>query len=792
MGSRAFRRRRRIGGLTAVLVLVVGAAPASAAVLHLPADGSQVNNDPAAGIDPNQNLSDESPNADVVGGALTPGGVTVPWAIFRQQTLPNKDQIFVRSFKNQWTTRGNGTVGGQSSSGPTFSGSLNFDQQEDGEAPEIDFAGAGRAVPWATWYEDTAAFTDHENIFASRFDASSGDWIFAGQSRGTGSGTVPVPSLNIKTDQSAENPSVAGGSAVDPTKPGPWVTWQETDDLAGKDQIFTSRPIGPGAANCDDVTPLGVKENTGHVPAVGGFCFQQTGILRAGANGAEPSLNVDPTRDGIEPDIAFTGAQDSVPWVVWYEVGPSGIPGLHGNDMVFAAKGVADTTPGLGGFHWVAVGNSASGILDNRGTNQHGLCAESALVEGACSLNSDPDAGAEDPRVAAGTMNPVNATSPWVVWAESVAGVDRIFVSRLVGGTNFVIANGGQPISSPAGDAVRPDITFSGNTPYVTYLQTVGPGQQRVFTGHFVNPADPTFVLDTPDGIDVSLPDIRSPISSGCLANPFNGDGTSCQGGAVGTPFFLFTDPARLFADAYDASGLTTGGASDVSQSTATVSGSVNPEGAAVKAHFDFGTTTSYGSTTSDQTIGVANTSQGFSAGLGGLPAGTTIHYRAVVTSDFGTLVGNDQTFTTAAAGGGNAAGPAPVILGVPPAPDLTPPTVTLRLKRISLKRLLKTGKLQLVLTASEASVDVITATVVPPRARASAAAKKKRRPVTIGRARATFTGPGSKTVSLRLTRRGKAALRHRRSARITVKNKATDTAGNSRTTKTAVTVRGG
>jgi hypothetical protein len=63
---------------------------------------------------------------------------------------------------------------------------------------------------------------------------------------------------------------------------------------------------------------------------------------------------------------------------------------------------------------------------------------------------------------------------------------------------------------------------------------------------------------------------------------------------------------------------------------------------------------------------------------------------------------------------------------------------------------------------------------------------------VTIGRARATFTGPGSKTVSLRLTRRGKAALRHRRSARITVKNKATDTAGNSRTTKTAVTVRGG
>ena len=37
-----------------------------------------------------------------------------------------------------------------------FSGSLNFQQDEDGEAPSIDFAGAGRAVPWATWYEENS------------------------------------------------------------------------------------------------------------------------------------------------------------------------------------------------------------------------------------------------------------------------------------------------------------------------------------------------------------------------------------------------------------------------------------------------------------------------------------------------------------------------------------------------------------------------------------------------------------------------------------------------------------
>ena len=47
------------------------------------------------------------------------------------------------------------------------------------------------------------------NVFASRFDntgdANQGKWIFGGQSRGTGEGTVPVPSLNIHTDQFAEN-----------------------------------------------------------------------------------------------------------------------------------------------------------------------------------------------------------------------------------------------------------------------------------------------------------------------------------------------------------------------------------------------------------------------------------------------------------------------------------------------------------------------------------------------------------------------------------------------------------
>jgi hypothetical protein len=134
------------------MAVALAAAGSAAAFQQLPAN-DQVNNDPAAGIDPAQGVSGEDPtNADVVGGALVAGKVNVPWSIFRQHTS-TKDQIFSRSFASgAWTTRGSGTVGGRSDSTPNrIPASLNFDQGQDGEAPAIDFAGTGRTVPWATW-----------------------------------------------------------------------------------------------------------------------------------------------------------------------------------------------------------------------------------------------------------------------------------------------------------------------------------------------------------------------------------------------------------------------------------------------------------------------------------------------------------------------------------------------------------------------------------------------------------------------------------------------------------------
>jgi len=549
------------------LAILLAGAGAALAFQQLP-PGAQVNDDLAAGINKNISVSGEDPtNADLVGGSLVAGKAAVPWAVFRQRETngspPPHDQIFSRSFANGvWTTRGIGTVGGRSSASPQFRASLNFDQGQDGEAPSIDFAGAGRTVPWATWYENTTGTGfGNNNVFASRFDstgdASQNKWIFAGQNRGTGGGSVPVPSLNIHTDQDAENPSVAGGSAVDPTKPGPWVTWQETtmSPASGRDQIFVERPIGPNAPNCDGVKPAGVAVS-GHVPAIGGFCWQQTGIPRVGPGSADPSLNVDPTRNGVEPDITFTGANDSVPWVVWYEKDSTSISGLNNNEMVFAAKGINDSITANGDFHWVVVGNQLSGTLDTSGAHGFGACAVSATSERQCSLNHDPTEDAEDPQVAGGTMSPGSPTVPWVAWDEKVSGVSSVFVSRLVGtgaGAHFQIVNNGAPISSANG-GTRPDITFTANTPYVSWRETTG-GVTKGFVGHFITPSNPTFVLDEANVplTPTSQADVREPISSNCTAHPFNADGASCQGAPLPSTFFLFTNgtnPLRLFAAA--------------------------------------------------------------------------------------------------------------------------------------------------------------------------------------------------------------------------------------------------
>src|SRR5712692_4399900 len=81
----------------------------------------------------------------------------------------------------------------------------------------------------------------------------------------------------------------------------------------------------------------------------------------------------------------------------------------------------------------------------------------------------------------------------------------------------------------------------------------------------------------------------------------------------------------------------TTGPVTSVGPTTATVSGSVNPNGTATSWFVEFGTTTSYGSKTTAVNAGSGTSATTISATLTSLTPGTSYHYRVVATSSVGT-----------------------------------------------------------------------------------------------------------------------------------------------------------
>ncbi len=91
---------------------------------------------------------------------------------------------------------------------------------------------------------------------------------------------------------------------------------------------------------------------------------------------------------------------------------------------------------------------------------------------------------------------------------------------------------------------------------------------------------------------------------------------------------------------------VSTGRPRDVSQGSATLTGTLDTQGFQTSYEFDFGTDTGYGS----RIFGNAGAEPGAGAiavTLQGLTPGATYHYRALATNTFGTVYGADQTFTT-------------------------------------------------------------------------------------------------------------------------------------------------
>lgn len=92
-----------------------------------------------------------------------------------------------------------------------------------------------------------------------------------------------------------------------------------------------------------------------------------------------------------------------------------------------------------------------------------------------------------------------------------------------------------------------------------------------------------------------------------------------------------------------------TGTVQSITPTSATLTGTLSPNGETTRWHFDYGTTTGYGSSTPTQTLGAGSAATAVSAAVSGLPANATLHFRLVASSSAGTGVSSDATFATPA-----------------------------------------------------------------------------------------------------------------------------------------------
>ena len=355
-----------------------------------------------------------------VGGPVSPSQVWVAYSN-RRFGSPFQD-IVVRSFDpatGQWSMRG--------------TTSLNYERSTNPDGAAIDLGGPvvnGKGtVPWVTWTENVRGVGNKMNIFVSQLGNMNGleMWTLSGQDRANGRG---LTSLNINTYRNALNPRLAAGATeAGATELLPWVTWEEDSPIAIKSQIYVAR-----------------AERASGSSILGGVRWIPVGrTIYPG----EPSLNLDTNQVATTPDIAFAGPNRAQPWVVWAEKENAG----EANSYIFAARAVPDAAA-PGGFRWER---------PNGCQTAH-----------SCALNRDVYRTAASPRIAAGSLagQDANNPMPWVAWQESDGRYSQIYVSRF-DGTRWL----------PVGDTLNlgrfnnastPDITFVGNTPYVTWAEQQG------------------------------------------------------------------------------------------------------------------------------------------------------------------------------------------------------------------------------------------------------------------------------------------------------------------------------
>jgi hypothetical protein len=232
-------------------------------------------------------------------------------------------------------------------------------------------------------------------------------------------------------------------------------------------------------------------------------------------------------------------------------------------------------------------------------------------------------------------------------------------VGGTITATNDWWANNSGATGTTAGITVSPYLKLT-NTAART---TINSGDTTKLTASFLTNSSGSSIsasnLGALNGLGVSwgspvlgtLSNQQISISSGVATATFTAGGTAGSNGSAQAAVDGVTATTSPTITVQIPPTVTTGSATSITQTGVTLNGTVNANNLSTAVSFEYGLTTSYGtSITANQSpvTGASNTA--VSKAIAGLVPNTTYHFRVDGTNTAGTSDGSDQTFTTSAA----------------------------------------------------------------------------------------------------------------------------------------------
>jgi len=244
---------------------------------------------------------------------------------------------------------------------------------------------------------------------------------------------------------------------------------------------------------------------------------------------------------------------------------------------------------------------------------------------------------------------------------ENVGDNRTASVSNLVDGVTYAFAVSAYNSAGTESDlsnelSYSPPPTVATNLPVAATLAATEITAVSATLGGLVNPQGAATWAWFQYGGDTNYAGFTSPRSLGsgtsalALNNPVSGFvpgafyhfrvvATNTLGVALGSDM-TFTTPAM-------APTVATQPATSITAKGAALNATIDPNGTATTAYFEYGPSSAYGSRTPLMSLGTGTNTLPISSSVGGLSAGFTYHFRIIASNPGGTVLGADSTFAT-------------------------------------------------------------------------------------------------------------------------------------------------